>query len=130
MGRGFDEDIAVAAVEVIGRSGAREFEVGYLDDDVPSEFARWWARAQYSGARIQVENHQGPDLAAEALARRILNGGQCTHCGARIHLGGVPAALRRRGRVCSWKREGRRWVRGCVDRVPEGRRVVEKPGWM
>lgn len=123
-----DEDALLAAVELVGRSGATDFEVGYLDDNVPADEARWWAKAQYRGARLQVENHRGPAEAAEALARRVLQGGQCTHCGGRIHLGGAPRALRRHGRVCAWKREGRRWERGCRDRIPDGQYRIRRSG--
>lgn len=122
----FDEDALIAAVDLVGRTGASDFEAGYLDNDVPSHLARWWAKAQYRGTRVQVEDHTGPDQAAEALARRLLEGGLCTHCGARIHLGGAPRSMRRRHRVCAWKRVGARWVRGCVDRIPEEQRRIER----
>jgi hypothetical protein len=32
-----------------GRAGAREFEIGYLHDDVPLEDAGWYAHVQYQG---------------------------------------------------------------------------------
>lgn len=123
----YDEDALVAAVDVIGRANAKDFEVGYLDDDVPADQARWWAAARWQGVRVHVENHRGPSEAAEALAKKLLHGGACVHCGGRIHLGGAPRALRRHGRVCAWKRQGRRWERGCADRVPEGQRRIPTP---
>lgn len=119
----FDDDALVAAVDLVGRSGATEFELGFLDEHVPVDQARWWATARYRGARLQVDEQPGPVAAAVALARRVLEGGLCTHCGARIHLGGAPRSLRRRGRVCAWKRTGRRWERGCRDRIAEGQRI-------
>lgn len=121
-----DEDALVAAVDLIGRTGATNFEVGYLDDDVPADQARWWAHAQYRGARLHVDNHPGPVEAAEALARLVLRGGLCTHCGALIHVGGAPRAMRRKARVCAWKRTGRRWERGCATQVPEGHRKIRR----
>lgn len=124
-----DTDAAVAAVGVIGRMGALDVEVGYLDDTERSQDARWWASARWNGTKVQVAKHQRPDQALEALARQLMEGGTCTHCGQRIHLGGAPAGLRRRHpRLCAWKRQGREWVRGCIDRVPEGQRVVPTTG--
>lgn len=123
----FDRDALIAGVDLVGRSGAKNFEVGYLDDDVPVHLARWWAKAQYQGARLQEDEHRGPVEAVEALARRILDGGVCTHCGGRTHLGGAPRSMRRRGAVCAWKRRGDRWERGCRDRIPDGHRKINLP---
>lgn len=114
-GLAFDEDALIAAVDLVGRSGATGFECGYLDDDVPTEEARWWAKAQYRGARIQVDELRSPVEAAEALARRILTGGHCAHCGA---LTVLDDQLQFEP-VCRWTRTGRRWERGCIDRFPE-----------
>lgn len=115
-----DEDALIAAVDLVGRSGARQFEAGYLDDDVPSAEARWWASARYKGTRIQVDEHAGPVEAAEALARRILHGGTCQHCGGYtvvdggepgvgVFFGGVKSR-----RICRWVRTGPRWDRTCA----------------
>ncbi len=129
-----DDDAVIAAIEVIGRSGATDFAFGYLDEDVAIADARWWAHAQYRGARITVENHAGPVEAAEALAVRIIHGGLCTGC-QRVAamtddpvpvgdytVGGVrldPAELQRRG-ACRWVRVGRRWEQGCGTPAPDG----------
>jgi hypothetical protein len=123
-----DEDAVIAAVDLVGRSGATGFEFGYLHDDVPTEEAGWWAKAQYRGARISVQDHRGPVEACEALARRILTGAKCAHCGGLVALsdrgavayGGQMAdgttftleQARAAGR-CRWTREGQRWARGC-----------------
>lgn len=137
----FDEDALLAAVDLVGRSGARGFEFGYLHDDVPVEEAAWWAKAQYRGARIQVENHRGPVEAAEALAREILTGGKCAHCGGLVNLGGGAALYRgtddrpahmadgsvftaedaRSRPLCRWTRQGARWVAGCSASAAAGR---------
>lgn len=129
-------EVLDAAVELVGRTGAREMQIGYLHDDVPVAEAGWWAHAQLRGARIMVENHRGPDEAAEALAVKLLTGGMCTHCRGLIALrddGAVAYAgsladgsemTERRARSmsqCRWRRQGSRWVRGCVDTHPERR---------
>ena len=126
-----DEDALVASVDLIGRTGARDFTFGYLRDDVPIEQAEWWAAARYQGAEIREDGHAGPLSAVEALARRLLTGGMCIHCGGRISLSeqGPPEFVgtmldgtrmdRKRARSmpeCRWQRVGARWMRGCESR--------------
>jgi hypothetical protein len=124
-----DSDAALAAFELIGRTGATQCKVGYLHDDVPSEQAGWYAEAQYRGARILVEDFASPDHAVDALARRVLTGAQCMHCDRVIVLdGGDFDAVISQDRLtvdgrpwppptvaagpCVWRRDGRHWV-GC-----------------
>lgn len=114
-----DQDALVAAADLIGRSGASGFTVGYLDDDVPIENARWYAHAQYRGARLQVENQAGPVEAAEALARRVLETGMCNHCRQPVRLTDDEPG-------CRWTRMGQRWVRGCEEASEE--KVVDLLG--
>jgi hypothetical protein len=124
----FDEDAVVAAADLVGRAGAREFEIGYLHDDVPVEEAGWYANAKYRGTRITEENHRGPTEAAEALARRILTGARC-RCGKLVALsddGAVAfdnvtmadgskwsAKKARKAGQCRWTRVGKRWEPSC-----------------
>lgn len=124
-----DEDALHAAVELVGRTGATGFEIGYLHDDVPVEKAGWYAHAQYKGARITAEDHPGPVEAAEALARRLLTGAKCTGCGGLIALSDAGAfayssATLADGTVwdaktaaaagqCRWIRAGAHWQKGC-----------------
>ena len=117
-----DEDAVTACADLVGRTGARNFQIGYLNDDPPHQ---WYAHAQYRGIRISVEDQPGPSEAADALCRQLLGGAKCMHCGGLVVLGdGVPAAYGTRmvdgstfdaasaGR-CRWRRMGPRWVRGC-----------------
>ena len=103
----FDDDALTAAIDLVGRTGATGFEVGYVHDNVATEDAGWYAHAQYRGARVTHEAC-GPVEAAEGLARRLLNGGKCTHCGRTVTLSSVSA-----GKRCKWTRRGDRWARGC-----------------
>lgn len=135
-----DEDAMFAALDLIGRTGAREMQVGYLHDDVPPEKADWWAHAQYRGARIVAEHHAGPVEALESLAERLLTGGKCTQCGKFTTLrddGGIvfPGARLADGTVvnvdearsvgfCHWHRVGRTWLKGCATR--QQRRAAER----
>jgi hypothetical protein len=105
----WDQDAMDAALNLIGRTGAHGMGVGYLHDDVPADRAGWYAHAQYRGARITAQDHVGPVEAVEALARRLLDGALCTHCGQRIALADFP------GKRCRWTRRGPQWVRGCED---------------
>jgi hypothetical protein len=123
-----DEQRLIAAVDLVGRTGAKHFEVGYLHDDVPMEEAAWYAHARYRGTRISVENQLGPAEAAEALALRLLTGAKCA-CGKLVALSGDGALAFRnpvmsdgsrfpldeavRAGQCRWKRDGERWVSGC-----------------
>jgi hypothetical protein len=132
-----DEDAMFAALDLVGRSGAKGVEFGHLHDDVPVAEAAWWAQAQYAGARLMVENHRGPIEALEALARKLLDGAMCAHCRGLVSLGGggamvYPGSRRPDGSVvdaaevarlrttpqCRWTRMGPRWVRGCEGQEP------------
>lgn len=128
MNVNLDEDALMAAADLVGRTGAKSFEIGYLHDDVPAAEAGWYANAQYKGARI-TEEGAGPIEAAEALARRLLAGGKCTRCGGLIALSSsgafaYPSATLTDGtkwtaedakaaKQCRWTRMGRRWEAAC-----------------
>lgn len=127
---GTDMDRLIAAYDVIGRCGARDFEVGY-DDEEP-EGHQWYAEVeiQVGPERFRTEKvtrQTEPVQAAEKLARRLLNGATCTHCGKVMSLVnpimvGVPFD------ICAWIREGKRWERGCRDSHEEGlrqKKIVE-----
>jgi hypothetical protein len=123
-GSGLDEDALIAAAGLIGRTGARGFEIGYTDEEMND----WYAHAQYQGARIIEEHHRGPVEAAEALARRLLTGAQCQGCGGLVALSSAGAVafggMMMDGRTwtteeaaaagqCRWTRQGRTWVSAC-----------------
>ena len=79
-------DPVLAVADPCGRSGATNFETGYLDDQPPH---RWYASAQYKGARLFAEDPDDPTIAADGLAIQTR-------------------------KACLWAREGARWVRGCA----------------
>lgn len=128
----FDEDVLLATIDLIGRSGAKNFEIGYLNDTGDPAFdtlgAQWWAKAQYHGARITTENHPGPIEACEALATNLLTGAKC-RCGKLVRLGAFGAiaydnvqmadgstwTLREAEAAgqCRWRRRGQHWRRDC-----------------
>lgn len=100
-----NEDAVIACAKLVGRAGARDFQIGYLHDDVPAEEAGWYATAFYQGMRISADDHKSPTLAATALAERLLRGAMC-RC-----LKPVSLADTRPG--CRWRLVGADWKPGC-----------------
>lgn len=110
-----DMDAVVAVADLVKRSGAKEFEIGYLHDDVPIDAAGWYAHAKYRGARLTCDDQPSPQHAADGLAATLLDGGRCRYCGAKTssaptefgrYEGGDPGP-------CVWRRDGARWLSGC-----------------
>jgi hypothetical protein len=133
-----DTDAVVAAVDLVGRAGATNFEIGWLNDEDDPVYAErgaeWWCKAQYRGTRIDVEGFARPDDAATALAVRILTGAKC-RCGRLVRLHGDDAAFAHldvamadgtrwtaqeaaAAGQCEWRRDGAKWQPSC----PEPRR--------
>lgn len=138
-----DLDVIMACVDVVGRSGARDFEMGYLHERVPMNQAGWWARAQYRGYRMSVEG-AGPVDVAQKLTERVLRGAKCI-CGKLVALELESAfayheVLLRDGSTwtardaaaagqCLWQRNGAKYARGCQDRPQRApRREPTVPG--
>lgn len=131
-----DEDALFAGLDLVGRTGAKSIEYGWVHDDAPTiEEMGWYAHAQYGGARVTVEDQRGPVEAVEALARRLLEGGRCTNCGGLIALSDrgaiayvdshAPDGTRlwtkeeaEKARQCRWTRMGPRWTAGCDRGAP------------
>ncbi len=123
---GLDEDAVIACADLVGRTGATEFQIGYLSDTAPHQ---WYAHARYKGARISADDQPGPVEAADALSRRLLTGAQCQHCKGLVTLSndGAPAYSRAHlvdgtpwnaeesggASSCRWRRMGPKWTMGC-----------------
>jgi hypothetical protein len=106
-----DQDAVDACADLVGRTGAVNFEIGARSDQ-PG--ARWYAQARYKGAPpIEVEADD-PAGAADAMSRRILRGGKCAHCHRTVVLGGNAIGY------CRWTRVGPKWLAGC----PAGREAM------
>lgn len=99
-----DLGAVVACADLVGRCGAKSYEIGYVHD-VPSEEAGWWASAEFQGAKILVEDHRSPSAAATALARRLLLNAGC-RCGQTATT--TPGAD-----GCLWTLVGKKWLPGC-----------------
>lgn len=100
-----NDDTIQACLDLVGRTGATDFEIGYVHDDVPVEKAGWFAQASYGATRVIVEDQTSPSLAAMALAERVLAGGGCK-CGQRVTLSSDAPG-------CRWRLMGAKWVSGC-----------------
>jgi hypothetical protein len=125
-----DGDAVKACADLVGRTGAKEFECGYVHEDVPADQAGWFATAVYKGAKITEQDKASPAEACDALAERLLSGAQCQHChglvaltdeGAFAYRSAVLATGQRwdaadaaRAPQCRWTRAGGRWERGCT----------------
>jgi hypothetical protein len=70
-----------ALVGLLGRSGATETEIGYLEDEAPE---RWWARARYQGRQVITEDHAGPSFALFDLATQVVHRGRCRRCARKL----------------------------------------------
>ncbi|HYS41156.1 MAG TPA: hypothetical protein VEO01_36540 [Pseudonocardiaceae bacterium] len=128
-----DQDAVTACADLVGRTGATNFTIGYLHDDVPPDQAAWYAHAQFRGARITIDDQPGPVEAADALCRRLLDGAKC-RCGRLVTLSDSGAVAydstmadgstwtveqARRAGQCRWRRIGARWEPNCP--TPPGR---------
>lgn len=98
-------DVVIACVELFGRCGAKELELGFAREDVPVEEAGWYAQVSYRGARIMVQDHRSPSGAALALAERLLYKAVCK-CGQ-------PVAINDDTPGCRWRLMGKHWESGC-----------------
>jgi hypothetical protein len=104
--------MVIACVDLVGRAGARESEIGWdcphvpdVSDDHNCAQVAWHATATYRGARIMVDRHRSPSAAALALAERLLSGATC-RCRR-------PVSLSDQRGGCRWRLVGQRWEPGC-----------------
>lgn len=69
----------IAAVKLIGRTGAQTWRIGYSDEgDGPPTV--WYAVAEWVGNRSEAAAALDPVAAALRLCERVIDGGECTHC--------------------------------------------------
>lgn len=73
-----DDPRMLAAIELLRRTGMRQFQVRYDDDEEP---VVWMAVAVYDEGRFDVGAGASPVLAVFRLCDQLIDGGTCTHCG-------------------------------------------------
>ena len=89
-----------AAVDVIGRTGAKSFQLRYHDDEEPTVWIavgtwRWGRRrsgiegpvATGGEERSETAAALDPGRAVLRLLHRVINDGICTHCARRTAIG-------------------------------------------
>ena len=67
----------VAAADLVGRTGAAEYQIRYSDDEEPTV---WFAVSKYKDGRWETAAGHEPLEAALRLVERLVDGGMCTHC--------------------------------------------------
>lgn len=67
----------VGAVEVVGRTGAKDVQIRYSDDEQPTV---WFAVANYGDGRWETDAGRCPVEAVLRLCERLIDGGICVHC--------------------------------------------------
>ena len=78
-----EKDKLLAAIEFIRRTGARQVQVRYSDDEKPTI---WFVVAIYDGKNpgnvegVEVDASASPTRAALRLCERLADGGKCQHC--------------------------------------------------
>jgi len=77
---GPDDPKFLAAVDMIGRTGAQTFRIGYSDEDDGPPVVVWYAVAQWVGDRAEAAGALDPLTAVLRLAEQVIDGGECTHC--------------------------------------------------
>lgn len=125
-----DEVYLIAALELIGRTGALSVTIGYDEDapeDTPADAMIWYAECVYGTDKIGRYGKTSPITAAVTLARRLINGGVCTHCGRICSVAtDVGPSSWRTTSFCTWRydSEKRSYLRGCRDMVVEDDRAA------
>ena len=71
-----------AAVKLLGRTGARSFDMRWCGtgDDAEQPPIAWVALVEYSASRFECAAAPDPETAVLRLCERVIDGGECTHC--------------------------------------------------
>jgi hypothetical protein len=72
-----DDDQMTAAVDLIGRTGAAEFQIRYCEEEKP---VIWMAAARWGG-HYEAAGAMQPLAAVFRLLDQVIDGGTCQHCG-------------------------------------------------
>lgn len=94
-----------AAAGVVKRAGGLEFGVAY--DTLPAN-SNWLAFAKFDGDNVVKEHGGTPAVAADKLARELLDGAICRRCNHVISAFGANDPV-----FCNWRRDHDVWVPGC-----------------
>ena len=70
----------LAGVDLLGRTGAEEFQIRYDDGDDGAGPVVWIALGQWGGDRWEAAAAMGPVAAVMRLCEQVIDGGMCKHC--------------------------------------------------
>jgi hypothetical protein len=104
----------IAGVDLIRRTGAKQFQIRYSDDEEP---VVWFAVALYEPRRWEADAGGDPLQAVMRLCERLVDGGTCAKCGRPTGID--PALLGQEmpmpEMICWWQFDPgmRKFIRGC-----------------
>lgn len=102
-----------AAIAMIGRTGADEFQIRYCDEEPPTV---WIAAARWPNhQRWEAAGALTPAAAVFRLCERVIDGGTCVHCGRPTAFAADSDTWLIDRLVCvyAWDPELRTYRRGC-----------------
>jgi hypothetical protein len=70
----------LAAVELLSRTGVKDVEFAYDEDEHYPEKVLWWAKGNWGWTRKYSAHFPYPAQALEDLLGQTLNGGMCARC--------------------------------------------------
>lgn len=70
----------LAMIDMIRRTGAVNFRIGFTDEEEDGRPVIWHATATFLRGS-ECDAAMNPDMAVHRLAERLIDGGTCTHCG-------------------------------------------------
>jgi hypothetical protein len=117
-------DVTMALINYFGRTGIKEFRIGYSDPE-DGEPVVWYATGAWPDNAHEGAGGMTPDLAVERLAELVIDGGLCTNCLKRTVLllpadDDMPHYVRGLD-ACYIRFRGGEFVRGCTPNTnPEG----------
>lgn len=109
----------IAAVQLLERTGAQSFRIGYShEDDGPPVV--WYAVAEWTGNRAEAAASIHPVRAVLRLCEEVIDGGECTHCRRRTIFAADTdtAFLDEMGCVYAWDPELATFRRSCEGDTP------------
>lgn len=74
---GIDDAKLIAAVEMVRRTGSKQFQLRFHDDEAP---VVWIAVAGYDDERFEAAASLHPLRAVLRLCETLIDGARCTHC--------------------------------------------------
>lgn len=76
-----DQDRVAAVAELVGRTGAKNFEVRFSPSEQPDGQLVWLCIAEYGDGRWDAGAGRSPGRAGKRLLEQLINAGQCQFCG-------------------------------------------------